>query len=212
LNQEHQCEQKKGYFNTMPGGVIAAVLILYPIIPGRDDPPKIHRVGVLNYTPVGEPALEGLRKGLGDQGLIEGKDYTLIYSGVIRDKAKLKAEAVRLIGQGINMFYTISTPATLAAKAATRENKIPVVFGPVNSPVKMGIVPNLKQPGANVTGVTFGPQEPRRLGMLHRFKPEIKTVYVPYNPLDKSPRVGIAKLKTAAEKTEDKPPPDGHPQ
>ena len=162
--------------------------------------PIIYTIGVINYSPAGVPALDGLKAGLKDLGYAEGVNLEFINSGVIRDKVKLLAEARRLNSLKPDLIYAISTPAALVAKEATQESKIPVVFGPVSSPVRTGIVKSLSHPGGNVTGVSFGPQEPRRLEMLTRIIPWAKTIYVPYNPNDRSARKGIERLRPPSTK------------
>lgn len=159
-----------------------------------------HTIGVISYSPAGVPALAGLREGLKDHGFEESRNLLFLDFGVVRDKGKLQAEAHRLVAEKPDLIYTIATPATLAVKEATRESGIPVVFGPVSSPVGTGIVADLSRPGGNITGVTFGPQEPRRLEMLRKILPAVKTIFVPYNPNDKSPRQGITRLGPPAAK------------
>ena len=102
----------------------------------------------------------GLREGLKGYGLVENENLRIIDFGVIRDKGKLQEEANRLAMQKPDLIYAISTPATLAAKKATADSGIPVVFGPVSSPVRAGIVASLGRPGGNVTGVSLVPRSP----------------------------------------------------
>ncbi len=94
----------------------------------------------------------------------------------------------------------MSTPATLIMKELTADSKIPIVFGPVSSPVEVGILDNLKSPGGNITGVTFGPQESRRLEMMLKLRPDIKNVLISYNPNDKSPVAGVDSISETAER------------
>jgi putative ABC transport system substrate-binding protein len=58
----------------------------------------------------------------------------------------------------------------------------------------------MRQPGGNITGVTFGPQEAMRLKWLIRIAPEIKRIYVPFNPKDKSPVLALKMVRNAAAK------------
>jgi putative ABC transport system substrate-binding protein len=72
--------------------------------------------------------------------------------------------------------------SALAAKAATKT--IPVIFRIGADPVALGLVPNLNQPGGNVTGVTSLTVEvgPKRLEVLYQFVPTATVLGLLVNP------------------------------
>ncbi|PLX66230.1 MAG: hypothetical protein C0603_12555 [Denitrovibrio sp.] len=162
--------------------------------------PKQYKIAVLNYSPAGEQALAGLTQGLARNGYVQGKNLELIYNGVKTDKKLLKIEAEKLIKEKPDLIYTISTPSTLIMKELTAISQTPIVFGPVSTPEEVGIIDNMKEPGGNITGVTFGPQEPRRFEMMIKLDPDIKDVLIPYNPNDLSPIAGVKMISDVAEK------------
>jgi putative ABC transport system substrate-binding protein len=89
---------------------------------------------------------------------------------------------------------------TQAAQRATAGTDIPVVFVPVNDPVGAGLVDNLRNPGGNITGITFGVQEARRLEWLIQVAPTIEQIYIPYNPEDRSAVLALETVSEAAPK------------
>ena len=72
----------------------------------------------------------------------------------------------------------------MAAKNAT--TTIPVVFVTGADPVKVGLVSNVRQPGGNVTGITFFTEElgAKSLSLLNQLVPYAKTVGLMVNPLN----------------------------
>lgn len=157
---------------------------------------KTYTVGVINVVPVLDRTLEGFKEGMAESGYIEGKNITYIYEGATADIPKLEAVAQNLVAAKVDLILSITTPATQAAQKATTNTNIPVVFVPLTDPVGAGIVDSLRNPGGNITGITFGVQEGQRLKWLIQVAPAIKNVYIIYNPDDQSP---VLALKTLSE-------------
>jgi putative ABC transport system substrate-binding protein len=159
---------------------------------------KSYTIGVINLAPTLEDTLTGFKQGMTDLGYVEGKNVTYIYSGPAGGIDKLDGIAQDLVNAKVDLIFSISTPATQAAKKATAGNNIPVVFGILTDPVGAGVVASLAQPGGNVTGVTFGPQESRRLEWLTKIDPAAKRVYIIYNPDDSSAKLAFKTANATA--------------
>src|SRR5262245_28842603 len=67
--------------------------------------------------------LSGVRKGLAQQGLVEGRGFFFEFRWSEGAYDRLPKLAASLVAQNVNVIMTSGLPATLAAKAAT--SKIP---------------------------------------------------------------------------------------
>src|SRR5262249_10559071 len=95
---------------------------------------------------------------------------------------ELPALAADLVGQHVDLIYTWTLPAAIAAKAATAT--VPIVFTMGEDPVKEGIVASLNRPGGNATGFTSFTNQlmAKRLDLLHQAVPRATVIGFLVNP------------------------------
>lgn len=160
--------------------------------------PKSYTIGVINLTPTLEGTLAGFKDGMKELGYIEGENVTYVYAGPAGSIDKLDGMAKDLVNAKVDLIFSISTPATQAAQRATASNRTPVVFGVLTDPIGAGVVTSLAQPGGNITGVTFGPQEVQRLEWLTKISPGVKRIYIIYNPNDSSAKLALKTVNATA--------------
>src|SRR5262249_25726062 len=107
-----------------------------------------YRIGILNDArAANHPAADGLKAGLREAGLQEGRDVIFDVRRPYGSAERMLAAAAAVAKSGADVIFTSGEAATLAAKVATRT--IPVVFTLVGDPMAAGVVKSLAQPEAN---------------------------------------------------------------
>jgi putative tryptophan/tyrosine transport system substrate-binding protein len=103
-----------------------------------------------------------------------------------------------LVRRQVSVIFAASTPAALAAKAAT--STIPIVFGTGGDPVKFGLVASISRPGGNVTGFNLVAieLEGKRTQMLRELTPTADTIATLVNPKNPDAEKQLIDLQAAA--------------
>lgn len=148
----------------------------------RAQPTRPWRIGWLSPASASTDGyeLEALRDGLRKLNYVDGRSITIEARWGEGDASRLPSLARSLVTASVDVICTSGTPATQAAKAATKS--IPIIFGRAAFPDQTGLVSNLTRPGGNLTGVTFiGPEYGKRLELLKEVSPRISRVALLYN-------------------------------
>jgi putative ABC transport system substrate-binding protein len=157
------------------------VVVLVGTLPRPADAQRTrspYRLGVLNDArAANHPTVDGLKAGLRDFGLQEGRDVIFDVKLTDGNPARMLGAAGALVKAGVDVIFTSGEAATLAAKGSTQT--IPIVFTLVGDPVAAGIVTSLAQPAGNLTGVSSLTTElvPKRLEALKALAPQLRRVW-----------------------------------
>jgi len=143
---------------------------------------KVYRIGVITSGGGWYATIDGLRAGLRELGVQEGKQFILTIRDTKGDAKAAEAAARTFEQEKLDLIYTTQTSVTIAAKRST--TAISIVFCAGADPVDLGIVESWAKPEGRLTGV----YEPgtdltkKRLEILKEIVPKLHRVLTFYNP------------------------------
>jgi putative ABC transport system substrate-binding protein len=169
---------RRTFIGSVASGVLVVSLHSYAQPQG-----KVWRIGILETVSpeLNAANLDAFQQGLRELGYVEGRNLVIEYRSADGRSERFPSLAAELVGLKVDLIVTRGTPASLAAKRATRT--IPVVMANAGEPVETGLVISLARPGGNVTGLSSLTVhlEAKRLGLLRELVPGITRIAALYN-------------------------------
>ena len=158
-------------------------MVAWPLA-ARAQQPAIPVIGFLDNRSAETVAdrLRRFRQGLKEIGYVEGDNVAVEYRWADDQIDRLPMLAAELVQRKVAVIATPTTPAVMAAKAAT--TTIPIVFAIGYDPVALGLVASLARPGSNLTGINFLNNElvAKQLDLLRELVPAANRLAALVNP------------------------------
>jgi putative tryptophan/tyrosine transport system substrate-binding protein len=165
-------------------GIVIGLLLV--ALSGCNTREKIFTIGIVSSIEPDHPICNGFYKGMVEAGYIEGKNLKYIVKKVTENNDRnIDAAIKELLNQNnIDLLLTLGKEVDLRAKELVKGSKIPVLIGSGTNPSEIGLIKSISHPGGNLTGVQGVDCMPKALEFLKVIIPDLKKVYVPYNPDD----------------------------
>lgn len=146
-----------------------------------DSVQTVKHVGVLQVVqhPSLDKAYEGFKKGLKEEGYVEGKNLKIDYQNAQNSQDNLKSMSEKLVNEKSDLILGIATPAAQSVANATQD--IPTVVTAVTDLKAAKLVNSDAKPGKNVTGTTDMVSIDKQIKLLLSIVPKAKTIGVMYN-------------------------------
>jgi putative ABC transport system substrate-binding protein len=162
---------------------------------------KVPRIGFLAVgTREGRAfVIEGFLQGLREHGYVEGQNILIEYRFSEGRNERLPELAADLVALKVDLILASGSPASFAAKEATRT--IPIVMGSLAAdPIETGLIVSLARPGGNITGMTEMAAQlgGKRLELLKQTVPNLTRVAVFWNPPNPAYGPVLRALETSA--------------
>ena len=175
--QFHQLKRRE--FIALLGGAAAWPLAAR----AQQEPGNVPKIGVLwpGASPPASPRLESFRRGLREQGYVEGRNVAIELRCAERGFQQLPELAAEFVSINVDVILASGDFAPKVAQQAT--TTIPIVAF-ADDILGAGLVTNLSRPNGNTTGLTIFSSElsAKRLEVLKNISPGISRVAALWDP------------------------------
>ncbi|MBF0225806.1 MAG: ABC transporter substrate-binding protein [Desulfobacterales bacterium] len=180
----------KNFSKSIPAAIITCIILIfctgYFLFIYQKSIKQVHTIGVLPTVAFHDVIFRNCKVAMLDMDYKEDENIKFIYYGSLgNEPEKIKPIVDDMIASKVDIIFAMGTKMTHLVKALTDGTNIPIVFTSEN-PLEAGIVDNLLRPGGNLTGIYTEPSDERRFELLTQIFPNIKKIYIPFDPTDKA--------------------------
>lgn len=175
------------------------ILILYLLVSCNNEKlMKSYKIGVVMPKSGYEQVILGLKEAI---NLSNFKDRVeIIIKNFPSNNEEFEPAVNMLLQQDVDLFYTVTTPATITTYNKVKEK--PIIFAAVGDPVGAGLAENYKSPKKGITGVTNLSREltGKRFEYFKMAFPGMKKILTFYNPNNVYSILALKDLETISQK------------
>lgn len=143
---------------------------------------------------------EGFIKGLAEEGLVEGKNLTILYENANADGGTTSQIVNNFVSKKADLICAIATPMAQSAYSASKKANIPVVYTAVTNPVMAELAKEDGKPVGEITGTSDKLPVTEQLQMIREILPDAKKIGIMYSTSEVNSLSTIEEYKSAAPK------------
>ena len=183
-------------FISLIGGFLASLPGPSCALGANDRMARIAYLGATSPSTIDPRQTEQFRRGLVDNGLVEGRNIAIDYLWAEGRLDRLQTLADELAHRDVDVIITAGGQAVHALMVANV--KTPIVFAIFGDPVGDGVVESLAHPGKNLTGLSMANShlESKRLELLKEAYPPLRRVAVLHDPSASSSAAVVADVQS----------------
>jgi ABC-type uncharacterized transport system substrate-binding protein len=145
-----------------------------------------------------EEAEHGIRLGLADSGLVEGRDFEIKVRSAEGDMPTLGTLVDAAMGEGTDMILTLSTPTLQAA--LRRSQGVPIVYTFISDAILAGAGKTLTDHLPNATGVPTGGGHEDMIALVREVLPRVHRLGTLVVPAEVNSVRNVELFKTVADR------------
>ena len=123
----------------------------------------------------------GFLQGLADEGIVEGKNLTVLYENAQNDGGTASQIMDNFIAKKTDLICAIATPMAQSAYSAAKKDNIPVIYTAVTDPVLAELANADGTPVGEITGTSDKLPVEKQLEMIRAILPDAKKIGIMYS-------------------------------
>jgi putative tryptophan/tyrosine transport system substrate-binding protein len=179
--------------------MISVGLAFAPFV-ARAQPSRLPTIGFLGAATRSTQSawVAAFMEALREHGWTEGRNVAIVYRWMDGQVELADALAAELVGAGVDIIVTATSPSVRAVQRAT--STIPIVFASSGDPVGTGLIASLIRPGGNATGLSFQSSDTaqKRVELLREAVPGLRRLAILANLGNAAFALETAEIETLA--------------